>query len=270
MKEVEANKPAAENLKREAKIMSSLNHEYIARVFHFGYSEATKKEMSAPSNSGTSPYRRVMVIEGTGYGSIERYVKEAIVVDKGVNGIKIKMVSIERKKSMLLEVWLALKYIWRKGYVHVDLKIDNVILMPDGHIRLIDFGDAVHIGKEKKYKVNIKSPNSNIAPEAFAIPAVEGGKQKRLNKSADIWSFGVLLVDFMCKNFGDVIKPEIASSSSTQTGGQNDRKFNPYPTNRKSQSDIGDVVNPEIASFDPNRKPECQTLCHIQTAGSRV
>ena len=46
----------------------------------------------------------------------------------------------KRAKWFIAQVVLALEHMHSKGVVHRDLKLDNIMLGPDGYITLIDFG----------------------------------------------------------------------------------------------------------------------------------
>lgn len=38
------------------------------------------------------------------------------------------------------EICLALKYLHENGILYRDMKLENILLAPDGHIKIIDFG----------------------------------------------------------------------------------------------------------------------------------
>lgn len=54
--------------------------------------------------------------------------------------IKKDIFSIEEARFYIAETILAIEYVHSLGYVHRDIKPDNILLDKDGHIKLTDFG----------------------------------------------------------------------------------------------------------------------------------
>lgn len=80
------------------------------------------------------------------------------------------------------------------GYLHTrkpnpiiyrDMKPDNIMLTPDGAIKLIDFGIA------REYKVDHSTDTTNLGTKAYASPEQISGKQT--DARTDIYSLGVTL-----------------------------------------------------------------------------
>ena len=69
--------------------------------------------------------------------------------------------------------------------IYRDMKPSNIILMPDGSIKLIDFGIA------REYKNNSDSDTVYIGTRGYAAPEQYGGSQT--NVMTDIYSLGVTL-----------------------------------------------------------------------------
>ncbi|KAE8218770.1 hypothetical protein CF319_g7414 [Tilletia indica] len=55
-------------------------------------------------------------------------------------------------KNFVLQLLTAVSYIHKKGIVHLDLKPENILLTHDGILKVGDFGLAVHIGVDGKFR----------------------------------------------------------------------------------------------------------------------
>jgi len=86
----------------------------------------------------------------------------------------------------------ALEHVHEHGVVHYDLKPGNVMLCPDGTIRLIDFGLA-HTAITSRFTLSGGVPpigsSDYVAPEQI--------KRKRGRKSVDIYGVGTLLYEML-------------------------------------------------------------------------
>jgi serine/threonine protein kinase len=60
-----------------------------------------------------------------------------------VSGLEGGIVAVEAMRLFLAEISLALEYVHGQGLVFRDLKLENILVDEEGHIRLSDFGMAV-------------------------------------------------------------------------------------------------------------------------------
>jgi serine/threonine protein kinase len=89
---------------------------------------------------------------------------------------------------IIAEVCGALAYLHRAGWVHGDLKPSNILLMPDGSVRLADFGLAAHIDGTHAY-LPPGGTTDYVPPERWAEPVRARGTAVR--QTADLWALGV-------------------------------------------------------------------------------
>jgi len=94
--------------------------------------------------------------------------------------------------SIASQICTALDHIHDRGFVHYDLNPANVMLCPDGGIRLIDFGLA-HAAETGRFTLSGAPPaigsSDYLAPEQI--------KRKRGRKSADIYGIGAMLYEML-------------------------------------------------------------------------
>ncbi|MFJ6987205.1 MULTISPECIES: serine/threonine-protein kinase [unclassified Streptomyces] len=91
---------------------------------------------------------------------------------------------------LLTEVCEGLAHLHGLGWVHGDLKPDNVLLMADGSARLADFGLSVELNGTHAYVPPLGTPDY-LPPERWRAALGERGVQIR--QSTDIWALGVMI-----------------------------------------------------------------------------
>ncbi|XP_050504436.1 citron Rho-interacting kinase [Diabrotica virgifera virgifera] len=92
----------------------------------------------------------------------------------------------------LAEVILALEDLHLMGYVHRDIKPDNILLDRCGHIKLADFGSAAKLNKNGLVTTGppVGTPDY-VAPEVLQC-LDEKTDQNGYGVSCDFWSLGIL------------------------------------------------------------------------------
>ncbi|KAL6948447.1 hypothetical protein ACO0OE_002483 [Hanseniaspora uvarum] len=97
--------------------------------------------------------------------------------------------SVKKAKFFAAEVLLALKYFHDNGVIYRDLKLENIMLTPEGHIKLADYG----LCKDEMW-YGCKTSTFCGTPE-FIAPEIL--KEQQYTKSVDWWAFGVLLYQML-------------------------------------------------------------------------
>jgi serine/threonine-protein kinase len=80
------------------------------------------------------------------------------------------------------EVAASLAHMNGRGFVHADMKPNNIILCPDGHVKIIDLGQSCRIGT---IKTRIQGTPDFMAPEQVHRLPLDG--------RTDIFNFGAAL-----------------------------------------------------------------------------
>ncbi|MFF2650784.1 serine/threonine-protein kinase [Streptomyces sp. NPDC058045] len=91
--------------------------------------------------------------------------------------------------AILAQICEGLAQLHDAGWVHGDLKPGNVLLMPDGSVRLGDFNLAAELEGTHAYTPAFSTPDYT-PPEVLWSEIGERGQQ--LRPTADVWAFGVL------------------------------------------------------------------------------
>ncbi|HVT10266.1 MAG TPA: serine/threonine-protein kinase [Polyangia bacterium] len=150
---------------REAEILAALEHPSIVRF------------VAAGKSGPRSSYLVTEHVEGT--------TLAALLQTRGAFAEE-QAVEIARR---LCE---AVEHMHARGFVHYDVKPGNVILTPNGTIKLIDFGLA-HEAAAGRFAWPGRTPP--IASSDYVAP--EQIQRKRGRKSVDVYAIGVVLYELL-------------------------------------------------------------------------
>mmetsp|Transcript_9191 Transcript_9191/g.28646 ORF Transcript_9191/g.28646 Transcript_9191/m.28646 type:complete len:387 (-) Transcript_9191:8-1168(-) len=94
----------------------------------------------------------------------------------------------------LAEILAALAHVHMAGYAYRDLKPENVLLDPEGHCRLVDFGFATAPpdGPDGLMRTNCGTP-AYLSPEQLSRKKTGG-----YTRIVDWWAFGCVAYELMC------------------------------------------------------------------------
>ncbi|MEG2173864.1 MAG: Stk1 family PASTA domain-containing Ser/Thr kinase [Oscillospiraceae bacterium] len=119
------------------------------------------------------------------------------IVMEYIDGITLKeymdqqgTLSWKETLHFMLQILCALSHAHEKGIVHRDMKPQNVMLLPDGHIKITDFGIARFARSETKTLTD-----RAIGSVHYISP--EQARGEHTDQRADIYSVGVMMFEML-------------------------------------------------------------------------
>ncbi len=178
---------------REAQALASLNHPNIGNIYELAESES-------------SHFLVLELIDGQTLS--ERLTQGPIALPEAL--------------SIAKQVIDALDAAHERGVIHRDLKPGNIMLTPDGRVKVLDFGLAKLTTGEAFVADAIGLTNSPTVMGSMAgtilgtagYMSPEQAKGKSVDKRADIWAFGVVLYEMVMGGRlfqGDTLQETLAS-----------------------------------------------------------
>ncbi|MCP4263380.1 MAG: protein kinase, partial [Planctomycetes bacterium] len=153
--------------RREAELLASLNHPNIA-VIH-----------------------EIIEEEKSGYLVLE-YIPGQTLAQR----IAREPFKLEEVLSIARQIAEAVSAAHEKGVVHRDLKPGNIKLLPDGRVKVLDFGLAkTSVSESADIEITSTEPGHIIGTPAYMSP--EQARGKPTDKRSDIWSFGCIIYQML-------------------------------------------------------------------------
>lgn len=151
----------AKRFLREAKIVAQLNHPHIVPVYDVG-------------QTGDWHY---MAMEFVGGGHLKQRIREGL--------------SPGEAERVLREMAAALDYAGERGFVHRDVKPDNIMFREDGSAVLMDFGIARAADSDEQ----MTRMGTVVGTPRYMSPEQHRGGD--IDARADIYSLGVLFFEML-------------------------------------------------------------------------
>ena len=152
---------ARERFIREAKAAAALNHPNICTVYEID--EAHEKSFIA-----------MEFVEG---GSVRERVRE-------------RPLPLDEALDIAIQTAEGLQVAHDKGIVHRDIKASNLIVTPQGRVKIMDFGLAQLAGRSHFTKTN-----TILGTPAYMSP--EQAQRLPTDRRTDVWSLGVVIYEMV-------------------------------------------------------------------------
>ena len=159
---------------REAQVLASLNHPNIAQIYGL-------------ERSGGTDCIVMELVEGETLA--DRLKRGAMAVGEAI--------------PVAMQIVDALEAAHERGIVHRDLKPSNIVIMPQGTVKLLDFGLAKAFGPESSAANASQSPTlvsgsgAGVIMGTAAYMSPEQARGKPIDARTDVWAFGCVLYEML-------------------------------------------------------------------------
>ncbi len=209
-----SDEPFVRRFEREALAVGTLSHDHILPLYDFGEQRPW--------------YYLVMpFVEG---GTLRDYL------------FKRGRLTLEEAESFLYQIASALQHAHDHGVIHRDVKPSNILLRPDGHAYLVDFG----LAKAKQESESLTHIGAMIGTPEYMAPEQSNGQN---DYRSDIYSLGIILYQMLTGRVPFMAETPVAVSlKHIQT-----QPVPPGELNPEIPQVVEDVILKALAK-DPNNR----------------
>ncbi|KAF4380817.1 mitogen-activated protein kinase kinase kinase 20-like [Cannabis sativa] len=123
-----------------------------------------------------------LLLEFASGGSLSDQIK--------INGGRLPEPEIRRHARSILK---GLSFIHSKGFVHCDIKLQNILMFDNGNVKIADFGLAKETSSSlETEQLTVRGTPLNLAPESVNFNEYES--------PSDIWALGCAVVEMVTGN----------------------------------------------------------------------
>jgi serine/threonine-protein kinase len=101
----------------------------------------------------------------------------------------------ERALDIARQVTEAVRYMHAQGVVHRDVKPENILLTPEGRVKILDFGIALD---ESKRRLTWAGISATLGTPDYMAPEQIGGR--RGDARTDVYAVGIMLYEMLTRN----------------------------------------------------------------------
>jgi predicted Ser/Thr protein kinase len=149
-------------LEQEARILSCLEHPNIARLLDVG------------ATAGGIPF---LVMEYVGGEALHRYCAQHTP-------------TLKQRLELFRQVCAAVRYLHQNLVIHRDLKPANILVLPGGHVKVVDFGIAKLV---EATSVSLPAPG----PMTLEYASPEQLRGEPLSVLSDVYTLGAVLSELL-------------------------------------------------------------------------
>ena len=174
---------------------------------------------------------------------------EVVVVMEFVDGLSLEQArprSLRRLVRIFQDTAIGLGVMHRGGYVHADIKPNNILITEKDIVKVIDFGQSCPIGTVKE---RIQGTPDYIAPEQV--------KRQEITPRTDVFNLGATMYWCLTRKHVPTMIPRPGESVSKKI-----KLMKPPPSPRDLNPDIPPALSSLVMSCieaDPLERPQSMT-----------
>lgn len=144
--------------------------------------------------AGSLHHRNLMTIHDFGADGSTLYLVCEFLPGEDLNSIieRGKPLPLPETVEILIGIAYGLAHAHNAGVVHRDVKPSNIRLLPDGTVKIMDFGVAKSMYAERQ----LTRTGFTVGTSAYLAP--EQIRGKAVDRRTDIFAFGVLAYELLC------------------------------------------------------------------------